>query len=456
MQRKSKNSSYLKLVHFLYLFFSVTIVDDDFDISKMADATEEELDNYTLGEDLPQIAGIIDERPPDVIAKESGKWKSVVGNESRSDCNLTLANSPKQLNESSCRDRIRLASPRKHSRKCIEVSPLHRSKEISKCLSKNSVNLSSKRKSDASPPRTSRRISDVSAAQKSRNIADSSPKRKSERDSDASPPRRSKRGSNISPNLSLRNNFDLQPKRETGGSPLCRLRRSPDFSPKRRTKKSVSPRRYSRNRDDISLHRSKQSPDSHELCKDFELKSKKSRWDTKETASRNSYKTSDHNPSQKMRISEDCSPRRIANTNLDFSPPRCPKLSPQNYRKSTGIVLNTPGQRRSNHNAGISLRLRRQKRTRSPRPLSSEGGEARDKITYSDSPPPTHKKMIKTLEGKVAGLQDAKALRDENEQFKKREEEMFKLMAEKYKDEGRFNMHTYTYINANKEIHSII
>lgn len=57
------------------------IVDDDIDLSQLAHATEEDLDNYNLGEDLPQIAAIIDERPAELIAKEdykaSAKWKTM-------------------------------------------------------------------------------------------------------------------------------------------------------------------------------------------------------------------------------------------------------------------------------------------------------------------------------------------------------------------------------------------
>lgn len=43
---------------------------------------------------------------------------------------------------------------------------------------------------------------------------------------------------------------------------------------------------------------------------------------------------------------------------------------------------------------------------------------------------------MKTLEGKVAGLQDAKALRDENEKYRQREEEMFRKMAKEYKPDS--------------------
>lgn len=48
----------------------------------------------------------------------------------------------------------------------------------------------------------------------------------------------------------------------------------------------------------------------------------------------------------------------------------------------------------------------------------------------NDSPPPTNKKMARTLEGKMAGLQDAKQLRQENDEFRRREEEVYNKMTD--------------------------
>lgn len=43
---------------------------------------------------------------------------------------------------------------------------------------------------------------------------------------------------------------------------------------------------------------------------------------------------------------------------------------------------------------------------------------------------------MQTLEGKKAGLQNATALREENEQIRRREDDMFRRMAEKQKSDG--------------------
>lgn len=45
--------------------------------------------------------------------------------------------------------------------------------------------------------------------------------------------------------------------------------------------------------------------------------------------------------------------------------------------------------------------------------------------------------MMETLEGKKAGLQDATALREENEQIRRREDDMFRKMADKQHHDGK-------------------
>lgn len=256
-----------------FLYFRINIVDDDIDLSQVANINEAELDCYNLGEDLPQIAGIIDERPAELIAKEdyktSQKWKSLGDNETGT-TNL--------LEKYDTTDR--------------------------------NSNQRRKRSPDTSPPRRSKRSSDKSSPRRSKRSPDTSPPRRSKRSPDTSPPRRSKR--------------------------------SPDRSPPRRSKRSP-----------------------------------------------------------------------------DTSPPRRSKRSPDTSSLRRSIY--------SSHRNNAS-------------PLGNSEKKLKMITRTSDSPPPTHKKMVKTLEGKVAGLQDAKALREENEQFRKREEEIFERIQEKQKHEGRYNI----------------
>lgn len=58
---------------------------------------------------------------------------------------------------------------------------------------------------------------------------------------------------------------------------------------------------------------------------------------------------------------------------------------------------------------------------------------------------------METLEGKKAGLQNATALREENEQIRRREDDMFRKMAEKQKHDGitHFENLFYTFKNSN-------
>lgn len=46
--------------------------------------------------------------------------------------------------------------------------------------------------------------------------------------------------------------------------------------------------------------------------------------------------------------------------------------------------------------------------------------------------------MMETLEGKKAGLQNAVALREENAQIRRREDDMFRKMAEKQNHDGAY------------------
>lgn len=271
----------------------INIVDDDIDLSQLVNATEAELDNYNLGEDLPQIAGIVDERPAELIAKEdyktSRKWRTIGDG----------------------------------------IDATHSSKN---------------RSADTSPPRRTNRSPDMASPPRQSNRSSGTPYSKSQRNCDASPQRRPNRSIDTSPPRRSKRSSDASPPRQSNRSsvaPYSKSHKSPDASPKRRSNRS--------------------------------------------------YDTS---PPRRSNRSPDASPPRQSSRRKSVSPLRHPNAHPHySYSK---------------HSPKITKKA-------------------------SDSPPPTHKKMLKTLEGKVAGLQDAKALREENEQHRKREDEMFKKMQEKHK-----------------------
>lgn len=218
------------------MIHSVTIVDDDIDLSQLAHVTAEELDNYNLGEDLPQIAGIIDERPANMIAKEdykaSNKWKSLGGDETGTAMKQTYDKKyscdSQFIGDSSPQRPKRDASPPRRSKPCTDSLPPRRSKQSP----------------DASPLRRAKPSLDASPARRSKKAFDLSPLRRSKRSPEASKPRRSKRSPDASP---LRRS-----QRSPDASPLRRSKRSPDSSPPRRSRQSP---------DAISSKRRKESPD---------------------------------------------------------------------------------------------------------------------------------------------------------------------------------------------------
>lgn len=62
-------------------FSSFKIIDDDVDYTKLRPLDDDELDLLNFGEDAPQIAGVIDERPEQIRKmeefKQSSKWRTV-------------------------------------------------------------------------------------------------------------------------------------------------------------------------------------------------------------------------------------------------------------------------------------------------------------------------------------------------------------------------------------------
>lgn len=69
------------MYHLHFNGFRFKIIDDDIDLSKLRPLDGDEIDLFDEGEDGPQIAGIIDERPEEVKKleqfKTTSKWKVV-------------------------------------------------------------------------------------------------------------------------------------------------------------------------------------------------------------------------------------------------------------------------------------------------------------------------------------------------------------------------------------------
>lgn len=303
-------------------------------MSKLHRIADDDLEVYAIGEDAPQIVGVFDERPPELIAKEdyknNGKWKVIAdvdgftsslnihqtdlddkvrgtaGNNSTTGIKKRLTNpKPSRFTDVSPQRRRRSGSdnspPRKRFGTDGDLSPPRTKQAYRKKAQERNGEPRSSRFTDASPPQRLRRSSSDNSSPSRRKI-------KREPDSDASPPRR-------------------------------KIKREPDSdaSPPRR--------KIERESDSDASPRRLRSPDRGHAKSD-----------------KNSYNRSKRTP-----------PRYSSRT---------PKMSPSHQRRDR-----------------------------------------------SSSSVATNPKMVKTLDGKTAGLQNAKALRVENDKFKRREEESFNKMS---------------------------
>ena len=133
---------------------------------------------------------------------------------------------------------------------------------------------------------------------------------------------------------------------------------------------------------------------------------------------------SDPSPPRRKRHDSDQSPvRKRHDSDSDQSPPRKRKgsdsdQSPPRKRHDSGSDLSPP--RRNNNNADLSP-PRRPKQ-------DSDGDLSPERPNKSSSRGGGTEKLTKTLDGKRAGLQTGRALREETEELRKREEEAFRKM----------------------------
>ncbi|XP_016961562.1 BUD13 homolog [Drosophila biarmipes] len=414
----------------------VRIIDDD-----AYDKDDQEVDEDLLlgGEDAPQIVGEYIEEDPNVRSK----WRNIAvkdeikeeegGESSAAAPAIRIKQEPldeeqevwgrkasvarvkdefsptrriKQEKRSSSRD-LSPARSRKPSKR--EQSPRRRSRDRSP--SRRSANSSDQspplrgRDADQSPPRRKRRDSDQSPPRKARNGNQSPARRR--RDSDQSPPRnrknkksptRRRRDSDQSPARRRRSNSDQSPPRRRADRDAAspRRRRDSDQSPPRRRKgDDQSPPRRRRKDSDQSPPRKRRGDDLSPVRK---------------------RRDSDQSPPRRRRDDKQSPPRRRRNS--DQSPPRRPKVEDQS----------PPRRRRDSDLSRRSLSRSPAPRNRFKEERKSRWGKASP--SKSASPPPTHKpKSTKTLDGKKAGLQDAKSLKKETDERRRQEHDLFEKMS---------------------------
>ncbi|XP_049545568.1 BUD13 homolog [Anopheles darlingi] len=424
---------------------TVRIIDDDVDFSKIETVQDGEVDLFALGEEAPQVVGIIDERPPELRAKEdfsSNKWKVVASNDGFDSTLQVHDVSGRPTGSSNGRTgrAVQLdsdESPPRKSRRDSDNSPPRRRRNDSDESPPRSRPKEVRRKradSDVSPPRHNRKdFDDESPPRRGRND-------RRRPDSDESPPRGRGKTSDktTSKRTTNRHDSDESPPRRTtkGKAPTDRHRRHSDESPPRRGKDSHRDKREQRDlgrsahRHDSDespprKRRSEKSPSNQRSERDRDRdsysKSHRKRHDSDESPPRRRRNDSPNDTRRKNRQATLEPPVRIKQepqSDSDLSPPRASAR-----RRDSD---ESPPRRGTTRRRSKSPALRKPHK---PVLMKDERSSRSPSNRRSPSPVAGSSRMTKTLDGKRAGLQEARAVREENERFRQREKEMFEKMS---------------------------
>ncbi|EAA05162.3 AGAP011249-PA, partial [Anopheles gambiae str. PEST] len=440
---------------------NVVIVDDDLDLSALQSRIDDnETDLFGLDEEAPQVVGIIDERPPELRAKEdfsSAKWKALNANDGGFDAMLRANESKRPDGNAEARVSFKAQGAKTERRRKYD------SDENPPRQQEGSRRDRRGKDSDESPPR--RRASkekDVSRGRNKRDGSDESPPRKSSmgksrktHDSDESPPRRGRSKEKEDKRRKHRDDdSDEIPPRKSG----TRNRQDSDESPPRRgrskekevsrkkgtqdtresTRKNydsdVSPprRRRSKEKDDVRRKRRGDDSDESPPRKTGTSKNTRKHPDSDESPPRRRRsKEKDISRGKGRRDESDESPpRRKAGTEKrnNTSPPWKRRQHDSDESPPRRREEKAPERRKQRHDSNDSPPRRhrdKEYRERDKRELAGQRRikqEPRSPSTSASRHAPAEK-MAKTLDGKRAGLQDAKSLREENEQHRARERE---------------------------------
>ncbi|XP_045533686.1 BUD13 homolog [Pieris brassicae] len=431
------------------------IIDDDLDLSKLQELQGDELDILDQGEDAPQIAGIIDERPEEVkkaeLFKSSSKWR-VVTQDDGFNTKLRVEEIKRDIKEvekenevifgkmfSDSEDETKNDSDPSAQRKHTDERSFTPKKPRSASDSDFSSPRQTKKSRELTPEKNSRRYK-ISSPKRNRNGDDSdiSPPRKqlkgklkNRRDSDLSPPRK-KDGSSSQNNCKSERRKERKSRWDSVNDKYNSQDRSNSISPKR-LKKSTKSKKHEQSDSDSSPERKSHKNKRNVSDSDSSPPRKQKKYIRYDSTSRkekqpqdyrhcpesscsrkerNVQKTKDHHKNGNLSRKDDSSTRKASKNNesddSDLSPPR----KEQRQKEHSDSDLSPPRKNKKNNDFDISP-PRRDKRK-----------------DYQNSPPPSNKKMAKTLEGKMAGLQDAKQLRQENESFRQRENEAYSKLTD--------------------------
>ncbi|XP_039970699.1 BUD13 homolog [Bactrocera tryoni] len=320
-------------------------------------------------------------------------------------------------------------------------------------ISKHTHRSRNQRTPDNSPPTRSNQNDDQSPQRRRKGTPDKSPSRRRKGTPDKSPPRRCKYTPDCSPLRRRKGTPDKSPpKRDNQIKETYNGRQHSNQSHKRHNSRpnstrSRSPQKVSSKGNNGSPYReinrfnrkhvdrsskSDQSPprkESQKLTKSRKSKSSSVDLSPQRRNKRNS--SSDQSPPrrkdlQKSRKRSISPTRRNGRNSSDQSPPRRYYGKRQNSFSPVLIKREKVSPKQSPSRA----RQAAVKKERSSSPPQKHSRWSKMEQRDSESPPPTHKpKATKTLDGKKAGLQDAKALTHETEERRRREERMYNEMS---------------------------
>ncbi|XP_076175835.1 uncharacterized protein LOC143151011 [Ptiloglossa arizonensis] len=464
----------------------VKLIDDDIDLKNMRPIDESQFDIFITAEDAPQIAGIVDERGP-VDFADKRRWKIVADNED-GDLTITSQDKESKHSKKVKNDSDDDSTPPRKQKKysTVQLSPPRTSKSMIKRKNMGSIEDTDE-DNDLSPPRrkSKKHINSEYKISQSNSDSDSdldtniqsnkikkklkrgekafdfdlSPSRQLKNDdSDLSPPRK---GKNYKSQKSIKHTSKSDsdtslPRKNRDGS-------DSDLSPPRRTKKHE----YSQRNSNINSTKQKRDSDSDLSPPRRQRKHMDSHSSSNQKDRNNDSDLSPPRQNKKHKSSYSNSKR---NKYDDLSPPRQHKYKDSYanlYKESRSHKHSNKSSRtdRRYHDSEISPSRKRHRELRRSRSRSKEDdrdlykskkNKWNNKYEY-DSKYQSHRessyrkemfirdasdntrfesrerndkrdnetRMKKTLDGKKAGLQDAKSLREETEAYKKREAEHF-------------------------------
>ncbi|XP_070164691.1 BUD13 homolog [Polyergus mexicanus] len=384
---------------------TVKIIDDDIDLKNMRPIEEGEFDILLNGEDAPQIAGIIDERGP-VNFTDKRRWKIITENE---EGDLTIINRTTNKNKILQMDETD-ANQNKNDDSDLNPSRSRHSNHADISPHRKSENKFKDNDSDLSPPRSrhsKNKHANLNSYRKSKGKA-------KDNDSDLSPPRQSRNNDNDS---------DLSPPRQFKNydSDLDLPRKSMKHSTH-----SISERSYrsSRNRgsdSDFSPSRKRKQDLNTDLYES--RKNKKTRDSNSDTSRRKEHRS-------RKEDSPYSSSRRI-DRGQDYYDKNSSRFSRQDISKSSRVKWKEYEDQNRKSRSHSDTREKRKKSRWDEATYDSESGQA-ENLSKDRAD-----RMTKTLDGKVAGFQAAKALREEIESHKQRDAELFNKLSNEVSGKGQ-------------------